>query len=131
MSWSGCGDCSRRKFYQPGYEDGLKESEKELQELREYKSRVEKFISKYDGLVMSEKKDKIKELEEELKWYKENYNEVCDIVYKIKNAFIPGYYVTDSCNGTRACEIISDKIIEDFAPKKKINWGCWFPECMK
>ena len=30
MSWSGCGNCSRRKFYQTGYEDGLKESEKEL-----------------------------------------------------------------------------------------------------
>lgn len=52
MSWSGCGNCSRRKFYQTGYEDGLKESEKELRELREYKSKVEKFISKYDGLVM-------------------------------------------------------------------------------
>lgn len=52
MSWSGCGDYSRRKFYQSGYEDGLKESEKELKELKEYKSKVEKFISKYDGLVM-------------------------------------------------------------------------------
>lgn len=44
MSWSGCGNCSRRKFYQTGYEDGLKESEKELRELREYKNKVEKFI---------------------------------------------------------------------------------------
>ena len=52
MSWSGCGDCSRRKFYQSGYEDGLKESEKELRELREYKSKVEKFISKYDGSIV-------------------------------------------------------------------------------
>ena len=52
MSWSGCGDCSRRKFYEIGYEDGLKETERELRELREYKSKVEKFISKYDGLVM-------------------------------------------------------------------------------
>ena len=52
MSWSGCGDCSRRKFYQSGYEDGLKESEKELWELREYKSKVEKFISKYDGSIV-------------------------------------------------------------------------------
>ena len=23
MLWSGCGNCSRRKFYQIGYEDGL------------------------------------------------------------------------------------------------------------
>lgn len=46
-----CGDCSRRKFYQIGYKDGLKESEKELQELREYKSKVEKFILRYDGSV--------------------------------------------------------------------------------
>ena len=52
MSWSGCGNCSRRNFYQTGYKDGLKESGKELRELREYKSKVEKFISKYDGLVM-------------------------------------------------------------------------------
>lgn len=52
MSWSGCGDCSRRKFYQSGYEDGLKDSEKELKELREYKSKVEEFISKYDGNIV-------------------------------------------------------------------------------
>lgn len=38
-----CGNCSRRKFYQVGYKDGLKESEKEL---REYKDKVEKIISK-------------------------------------------------------------------------------------
>lgn len=44
MSWSGRGNCSRRKFYQTGYEDGLKESEKELRELREYKNKVENFI---------------------------------------------------------------------------------------
>ena len=53
MSWSGCGDCSRRKFYEIGYEDGLKETERELRELREYKSKVEKFISKYDGNIVS------------------------------------------------------------------------------
>lgn len=52
MSWSGCGNCSRRNFYQIGYKDGLKKSEKELQELREYKSKVEKFISKYDGSIV-------------------------------------------------------------------------------
>ena len=52
MSWSGCGNCSRRKFYQAGYEDGLKESEKELRELIEYKNKVEKFISKYDDSIV-------------------------------------------------------------------------------
>ena len=43
MSWSGCGNCSRRNFYQIGYKDGLKKSEKELQELREYKSNKDLF----------------------------------------------------------------------------------------
>lgn len=76
------------------------------------------------------KKDKIKKLEKELDWYKENYNKVCDAVYKISYALMPDYYITDSCNGTKACEILSEKIIKDFAPKK-INWGCWFPKCMK
>lgn len=52
MSWSGCGNCSRRNFYQTGYKDGLKESEKELRELREYKHKVEKFISEYDGSIV-------------------------------------------------------------------------------
>lgn len=51
MSWSGCGNCSRRKFYQTGYEDGLKESEKELRELREYKNKVEKFILKNEHVI--------------------------------------------------------------------------------
>lgn len=51
MSWSGCGNCNRRKFYQNGYEDGLKESEKELRELREYKNKVEKFISKNEHVI--------------------------------------------------------------------------------
>lgn len=51
MLWSGCGNCSRRKFYQTGYKDGLKKSEKELQELREYKSKVEKFISKNEHVI--------------------------------------------------------------------------------
>lgn len=52
MSWSGCGKCSRRKFYQTGYEDGLKESDEELLKLREYKHKVEKFISMYDGSIV-------------------------------------------------------------------------------
>lgn len=33
-------------------DDYIKDSIKELRELREYKSKVEKFISKYDRLVM-------------------------------------------------------------------------------
>lgn len=52
MSWSGCGNCSRRKFYQTGYEDGLKGSEKELQELREYKNKVEKFILRNKNIFL-------------------------------------------------------------------------------
>lgn len=51
MSWSGCGNCSRRNFYQTGYKDGLKKSEKELRELREYKNKVEKFISKNEHVI--------------------------------------------------------------------------------
>lgn len=67
MSWSGCGNCSRRNFYQTGYKDGLKDSEKELKELREYKSKVEEFISKYDGFVMKAPvKTVIDNLKEEL-----------------------------------------------------------------
>ena len=51
MSWSGCGNCSRRNFYQTGYDDGLKKSDEELRELREYKSKVEKFISKNEHVI--------------------------------------------------------------------------------
>ena len=51
MLWSGCGKCSKRKFYQTGYDDGLKKSDEELRELREYKSKVEKFISKNEHVI--------------------------------------------------------------------------------
>ena len=51
MLWPGCGKCSRRKFYQTGYDDGLKKSDEELRELREYKSKVEKFISKNEHVI--------------------------------------------------------------------------------
>ena len=51
MLWSGCGKCSRRKFYQTGYDDGLKKSDEELRELREYKHKVEKFISKNEHVI--------------------------------------------------------------------------------
>ena len=38
--------------YVSGISEGVSGTARELQELREYKSKVEKFISKYDGLVM-------------------------------------------------------------------------------
>lgn len=52
MLWFGGGNDSRRKFYQIGYEDGLKESEKELRELREYKSKVEKFVLRNKNIFL-------------------------------------------------------------------------------
>ena len=57
--------------YDVGYVSGISEvvsvTAKELQELREYKSKVEKFISKYDGLVMKTPvKTVIDNLKEEL-----------------------------------------------------------------
>lgn len=57
--------------YDVGYVSGISEvvsvTAKELQELREYKSKVEKFISKYDGLVMKAPvKTVIDNLKEEL-----------------------------------------------------------------
>lgn len=48
-------------------DDYIKDSIKELRELREYKHKVEKFISKYDGLVMKAPvKTVIDNLKEEL-----------------------------------------------------------------
>ena len=45
----------------------IEKSLKELRELREYKSKVEKFVSKYDGLVMKAPvKTVIDNLKEEL-----------------------------------------------------------------
>ena len=57
--------------YDIGYISGISEvvsvTAKELKELREYKSKVEKFISKYDGLVMKTPvKTVIDNLKEEL-----------------------------------------------------------------
>ena len=57
--------------YDIGYISGISEvvsvTAKELKELREYKSKVEKFISKYDGLVMKAPvKTVIDNLKEEL-----------------------------------------------------------------
>lgn len=59
----------------------------------------------------------LEKLKKELNWYKENYNTVCNIVYRISDSFIPGYYTVSSCNGTQCCQILADEIIK-FAPKK-------------
>lgn len=67
-------DYTKRRIeesYDVGYVSGISEvvsvTAKELQELREYKSKVEKFISKYDGLVMKAPvKTVIDNLKEEL-----------------------------------------------------------------
>ncbi len=52
-------DYTKRRIeesYDVGYVSGISEvvsvTAKELQELREYKSKVEKFISKYDGSIV-------------------------------------------------------------------------------
>lgn len=57
---------------------------------------------------------------EECKWYKENYPRVCNAMYRVSDAFMPGYYIGVSCNGTQACEILADKIIQ-YAPKPKLT----------
>lgn len=72
MLWSGCGNCSRRKFYQTGYEDGLKESEKELRELREYKHKVEKFILRNKNILKFPVCQFVEILEKELGYKDEN-----------------------------------------------------------
>lgn len=46
----------------------------------------------------------LEKLKKELNWYKENYNTVCKIVYRISDSFIPGYYTVSSCNGTQCCQ---------------------------
>ena len=76
MSWSGCGNCSRRKFYQTGYEDGLKESEKELQELREYKSKVEKFVLRNKNIFLKIPVCQFVEILEKELEYKDESNSV-------------------------------------------------------
>lgn len=75
-----CGDCSRRKFYQIGYKDGLKDGQ---------------------------------EVTGSTKWYKENYKEVCGLIYKIAEAFMPGYDASlDCCDDTKTCKILADEIIK-------------------
>ena len=61
----------------------------------------------------------LEKLKKELNWYKENYNTVCYIVYRISDSFIPGYYTVSSCNGTQCCQILADEIIK-FAPKRTL-----------
>lgn len=84
-----CGDCSRRKFYQIGYKDGLKDGQ---------------------------------EVTGSTKWYKENYKEVCGLIYKIAEAFIPGHAASLDCDGdgTKACELLANEIIK-FVKKKENN----------
>lgn len=82
-----CGDCSRRKFYQIGYKDGLKNGQ---------------------------------EVTGSTKWYKENYEEVCGLIIKIAEVFMPGHAVSLDCDGTKACELLADEIIK-FAKKKENN----------
>lgn len=61
----------------------------------------------------------LEKLKKELNWYKENYNTVCNIVYRISDSFIPGYYTVSSCNGTQCCQILADEIIK-FASKRTL-----------
>ena len=56
----------------------------------------------------------------ELEWYKNSYHELCDIVYRISDAFIPGYYVSYPGSGVQCCQVLADEIIK-FAPKIKGN----------
>lgn len=53
----------------------------------------------------------------EYKWYKENYDKLCNAIYKFSDIFMPKYFISDSCNGTQACEILLEMIAEKFAPK--------------
>ena len=52
------------------------------------------------------------------KWHEENYKEVCSLMYKIAEAFMPGYAASLECDGTRACEFLTDEIIK-FAENKE------------
>ena len=59
MSWRNCDAC-KKKNYQKGFDKGYKYGtevsydilDEELLKLREYKHKVEKFISKYDGNIV-------------------------------------------------------------------------------
>lgn len=44
---------------------------------------------------------------------------MCNIVYRISDSFIPGYYTVSSCNGTQCCQILADEIIK-FASKRTL-----------
>lgn len=56
------------------------------------------------------------------KWYKENYQEVCGLIYKIAEVFMPGHAALLDCDsdGTKVCELLADEIIK-FAKKKENN----------
>ena len=83
-----CGYCSRRKFYQIGYKDGLKDGQ---------------------------------EVTGSTKWYKENYQVVCGLIYKIAEVFMPGHAASLDCDGdgTKACELLADEIIKIAKKERK------------
>lgn len=59
MLWHNCDACKKKNYqngFDKGYDYGTEVSydilEEELLKLREYKNKVEKFISKYDGSIV-------------------------------------------------------------------------------
>lgn len=71
-------------------------------------------------MIEEDKLAKYELLEQELKWYKEAYSELNNLVDKLKDAFLgPNWYITDPVNTRQANEIIINEIISKFAPKKK------------
>ena len=59
-------------------------------------------------------------LEKELKWYKDSYSELNDLIDKLTDVFLgPDWYIADPVNTRQANEIIVDEIIRKFAPRKR------------
>lgn len=52
----------------------------------------------------------------------QNPKEVCGLIYKIAEVFMPGHATLLDCDGdgTKACELLADEIIK-FAKKKENN----------
>ncbi len=48
----------------------------------------------------------------------QNPKEVCGLIYKIAEVFMPGHAESLDCDGTKACELLADEIIK-FAKKKE------------
>lgn len=49
----------------------------------------------------------------------QNPKEVCGLIYKIAEVFMPGHAASLDCDGTKTCELLADEIIK-FAKKKII-----------